>query len=106
MTLQVSIGGELPAMKYYLIIALLVLVCPRADAQSCTASLGDPIVDIDFGSGQGFGAPLAAGITNMTYVQDQCPEDGSYTIVSQTTGCFGTWLYVTSDHTGNPNGRF
>jgi gliding motility-associated-like protein len=90
-----------------LIIALLILCCGRADAQTCTGSLGDPIVDITFGSGTGFGPPLAAGITNMNYIASQCPEDGSYTIVNSTSGCFGgTWLNVPSDHTGNANGYF
>ncbi len=93
-------------MKHYIIIALLISSCLPADAQTCTNSLGDPIVDINFGSGSGFGPALAPGITNMTYVQDQCPQDGFYTITNQTTGCFGTWLNVTSDHTGNPNGYF
>ena len=80
-----------------LIIALLIFCCRSAEAQtpSCTGSLGDPIVDITFGAGTGFGGPLAAGITNMTYIADQCPSDGYYTIVSKTSGCFGnTWLTV------------
>jgi gliding motility-associated-like protein len=90
-----------------LIIALLVLCCERAGAQICAGSLGDPIVDITFGSGTGFGPPLAAGITNMSYIASQCPEDGSYTIVNSTSGCFGgTWLNVPGDHTGNPDGYF
>ena len=43
----------------------------------------------------------------MTYIANACPEDGYYTIVHSTTGCYsGTWLNVTSDHTGNPNGYF
>jgi gliding motility-associated-like protein len=90
-----------------LIIALLILCCGRAGAQVCTGGLGDPIVDITFGSGTGFGSPLAAGITNMTYIANECPEDGSYTIVNSTSGCFGnTWLNVPHDHTGDPNGYF
>src|SRR5580704_1549318 len=90
-----------------LIIALLIFCCGRACAQTCTGSLGDPIVDITFGSGTGFGPPLASGVTNMTYIASQCPEDGYYTIVNSTTGCFsGSWLNVPSDHTGNPNGYF
>jgi gliding motility-associated-like protein len=90
-----------------LVIALLILSCRVAVAQTCTGGLGDPIVDISFGSGTGFGAALAPGITNMTYIQDPCPSDGYYTIVNRTSGCFGnTWLNVASDHTGNPNGYF
>jgi gliding motility-associated-like protein len=92
-----------------LLIALSILVFGRVEAQtpSCTGGLGDPIVDITFGSGIGYGPALAPGITNMTYTQNECPEDGYYTIIHSTAGCFGnTWLDVTSDHTGNPNGYF
>src|ERR1700744_5414655 len=109
MALSVSICWE-PSYMKKLIIALLVLFCRQAAWKappSCTGSLGDPIVDITFGSGQGFGPALGSNITNLTYIQDQCPSDGYYTIVNQTTGCFGgNWLNVTQDHTGNPNGYF
>jgi gliding motility-associated-like protein len=91
----------------YLIIVLLILVSGYGEAQTCTGGLGDPIVDITFGSGAGFGGSLAAGITNMTYIANQCPSDGSYTITGSTANCFGnTWLNVTQDHTGDPNGYF
>ncbi len=91
----------------YLIIALLILLAGYANAQTCTGGLGDPIADITFGAGTGFGGPLAAGITNMSYVANQCPSDGYYTIASSTANCFGnTWLNVTHDHTGDPNGYF
>jgi gliding motility-associated-like protein len=91
----------------YLIIALLILLSGYAEAQTCTGGLGDPIVDITFGSGAGFGGPLAGGITNMTYVANECPSDGSYSIVNSTTNCFtNTWLNVTHDHTGDANGYF
>jgi gliding motility-associated-like protein len=88
----------------YLIIALLILWAGYADGQTCTGGLGDPIADITFGSGTGFGSPLAGSITNMTYIANQCPSDGYYTIVNSTANCF-TWL-TTHDHTGDPNGYF
>ncbi len=92
-----------------ILIPLLIFVFGRVAAQTstCTGGLGDPIVNITFGSGTGFGPQLASGITNMTYIANECPEDGYYTIVHSTTGCYSpTWLNVTSDHTGNPNGYF
>ena len=92
-----------------ILIPLLILAFGRVAAQTptCTGGLGDPIVDITFGSGLGYGPALAPGITNMTYIADECPEDGYYTIIHSTTGCYSpTWLNVTSDHTGNPNGYF
>lgn len=92
-----------------ILIPLLILIAFQVEAQTptCTGGLGDPIVDITFGSGLGYGPQLAGGITNMTYIANECPEDGYYTIVHSTTGCYSpTWLNVTSDHTGNPNGYF
>jgi len=91
------------------IIPLLIFACGQVAGQTptCTGGLGDPIVNITFGSGLGFGSPLGAVITNMTYIADQCPDDGYYTIVHSTTGCFGdSWQTVTTDHTGNANGYF
>ena len=73
--------------------------------QTCTGSLGDPVINQNFGSGTNPGAPLASGITNMTYTTDTCPEDGFYTIASSVSNCYNNaWHNVTSDHTGNPNG--
>jgi len=75
---------------------------------TCNGSLGDPVINQDFGSGSNPGAPLAAGITNLTYTSSNCPDDGQYTIANSLTGSGNchpdTWQNVTSDHTGNPNG--
>ncbi|MBK9569322.1 MAG: gliding motility-associated C-terminal domain-containing protein [Chitinophagaceae bacterium] len=71
-----------------------------SNAQLCIGSLGDPVVNLTFGSGantgQGFTAP------GYTYVASSCPNDGFYTITSSTSGCFGnSWHTVNADHTGN-----
>jgi gliding motility-associated-like protein len=74
--------------------------------QICNGSVGDPIADITFGAGTANpGPPLAPGITNMQYVNNLCPNDGSYTIANQESGCFNNWI-STTDHTGDPNGYF
>jgi gliding motility-associated-like protein len=91
----------------YLLILVFFLSCHTVQAQTCTGGLGDPITNITFGSGLNFGPPLTSGITNMQYLADQCPNDGQYTITSGSTKCWGgTWLNVTSDHTGNSHGKF
>ncbi|MBS1666812.1 MAG: gliding motility-associated C-terminal domain-containing protein [Bacteroidetes bacterium] len=93
-------------MKPILLIVLF-LCCQHAKTQTCTGGLGDPIVNIDFGAGPNFGPPLAAGITNLQYTSNQCPNDGQYTIASSTNNCFGnSWLNINKDHTGKPNGYF
>lgn len=68
-------------------------------AQLCNGSLGDPVVNITFGSGSNTNyAPSNA----YTYTGSQCPDDGYYTITNSTSNCFGnTWHTVDHDHTGH-----
>ena len=75
-----------------------------ASAQLCTGSLGDPVVNITFGAGTSpIGPALANGITNYTYVANNFPQDGYYTIENTTAGGAQGW-WVTTDHTGNAGG--
>ena len=83
-------------------VALLFFSCtylPTTNAQLCQGSLGDPVVNITFGSGPNPGSPLG-GATNYQYVPNDCPNDGYYTVANATSNCFGfTWYNVTEDHT-------
>lgn len=83
-----------------------LFVTAAACAQLCTGSLGDPVVNITFGTGGNPGPPLASGVTNYNYVFNSCPNDGMYTIASSTAGCFGnSWHSLSEDHTpGDVNG--
>lgn len=77
------------------------------NAQLCTGSLGDPLVNISFGSGANPGPALAAAATGYQYVGSDCPADGFYTVRTNTNACFGnTWHTLNADHTGNANGYF
>ena len=90
--------------KILLLVLLSATVC-FAHAQTCSGSLGDPIVNFNFGAGSNPGSPLPA--TNYTYFASDCPIDGSYTIRTNTNSCFAnTWHTVANDHTGNANGYF
>ena len=66
----------------------------------CSGSLGDPVVNITFGSGGG-----STGYTptsGYTYTSSTCPNDGFYTITNSTSNCFGnSWHTVLNDHTGD-----
>ena len=92
-------------VKNFYAILLFTLFASAAYSQ-CNGSLGTPILNETFGSGTSqFGPPLPGGVTTMQYIANACPEDGYYSIVNYTTGCFGEW-YTTTDHTGDPNGYF
>lgn len=86
---------------------MICLCSKQLEAQLCTGSLGDPIVNITFGSGSNPGAPLPASVTNYSYIGADCPSDGSYTIRNNTVNCFSTsWHSLNADHTGNNGGYF
>lgn len=79
----------------------LITFITAVQAQLCQGSLGDPVVNITFGTGTNPGPPLSSKITNYTYVSS-CPGDGYYTIGSSSPGCFNsTWYNLTEDHTPN-----
>ncbi|MEI8058855.1 MAG: gliding motility-associated C-terminal domain-containing protein [Ferruginibacter sp.] len=87
-------------LKYSLVITYIVfLITSVAQAQLCSGSLGDPVVNITFGSGGGnTGYTPTSG---YTYTSSTCPNDGSYTITNTTSSCFGgSWHTVLNDHTG------
>ena len=90
-----------------IIVLLCFLLAARfAAAQTCTGGLGDPIVNITFGAGPGFGKALP-WVSALTYQAADCPNDGYYTITSHSDGCFGpTWWDIPHDHTGDSLGYF
>lgn len=91
----------------YFFFILLSLTCLQGFSQLCQGSLGDPIVNITFGSGNNPGAPLAAAATGYQFVSSDCPNDGFYTVRNATAACFNnSWHSLANDHTGNGNGYF
>lgn len=94
-------------LRVYFVTAILLFAGICTNAQLCQGSLGDPIVNISFGSGANPGSPLAAAATGYGYVANDCPNDGFYTVRSNTSNCFSSsWHNVPADHTGNTNGYF
>ncbi|QEC69901.1 T9SS type B sorting domain-containing protein [Panacibacter ginsenosidivorans] len=89
-----------------LIIFVFIIAVKPTKAQLCQGSLGDPVVNITFGSGPNPG-PSPKFPTNYGFVTNDCPNDGYYTIRNSTTSCFGdSWHSLTKDHTGDANGYF
>ncbi len=94
-------------MTRFILVLLVSIFSLPAVAQLCQGSLGDPLVNITFGTGANPGAPLAAAATGYQYVANDCPGDGFYTVRNNSTNCFGsTWHSLASDHTANGNGYF
>ena len=88
------------SFKRILLLSFSIFISLFSNAQLCSGSLGDPVVNITFGPG----ANPGTGFTppGYSYTASSCPNDGSYTITGSTSGCFNsTWHTVNSDHTGN-----
>lgn len=86
-----------------ILVVCLILTAQLLYGQLCSGSLGNPVVNITFGSAgapdNSFTPPAA-----YSYTTSNCPNDGFYTITPSTQGCFsGSWHTVISDHTGNGN---
>jgi hypothetical protein len=59
-------------------------------------------VNVNFGSGSNPGSQLKAATTTYNFTSSTCPNDGSYTVVNSTAGCFNnSWYNVPEDHTPN-----
>ena len=89
-----------------LFLLVAVAFCSRAGAQLCNGSLGDPVVNITFGTGPNPGPPRAAATTNYQYETNACPVNGYYAMLSEGVECNYGWHVLQRDHTGNGNGYF
>lgn len=88
-------------------IVIFFLACQlKSVSQVCAGSLGDPVVNVTFGTGSNPGAPLLAATTTYNFTFGTCPNDGNYTVVNSTANCFNnTWQTLAEDHTsGDVNG--
>lgn len=93
-------------MNRWLLLVLVFACAQPLNAQICNGSLGDPIINITFGTGTNPGAPLSAAATGYQYVSTDCPADGFYAMRNSTAGCFSSSWHSITDHTGNANGYF
>ncbi|MEJ7913162.1 MAG: T9SS type B sorting domain-containing protein [Chitinophagaceae bacterium] len=87
-------------------VVFLLSFCSPVNAQLCTGSLGDPVLNQTFGKGPIPAQPLSAAATSYRYNSADCPTDGSYTLLSETRNCFNSWHTVVTDHTGDGQGYF
>lgn len=95
---------SLAALSFrFLLFNIVFTFSFSVNAQLCTGSLGDPVVNITFGGSTGTGGNPA--VPGYMYTSSSCPNDGFYTVTNSTSSCFGnTWHSVSSDHTGGGSG--
>lgn len=90
----------------YLLVLQAMFVC-NLNAQLCTGSLGDAVMNITFGGGSNPGPQIAAGQTGYTYSGRSCPNEGEYSLLNLTFSCFNnTWQTLTGDHTPDDVGGY
>jgi hypothetical protein len=65
-------------------------------AQLCNNNLGDPIVNVTFGTSGT--SPLPPNTTTYSFAYG-CPSKGEYTINDFLFGCGGSWVQIIGDHT-------
>ncbi|KLT64659.1 T9SS type B sorting domain-containing protein [Pedobacter sp. BMA] len=88
------------------LIYILTIVFILFNNHVFSQSLGDPIVNIDFGAGTAtYAGALVAGTTSYTYVAQAFPNDGSYTVMKSTASSGNVW-WSTLDHTGSVTGTY
>ncbi len=89
-------------------ILFFFTVSLHLSGQQCTGTLGNAVVNIDFGSGDNPGPSISQVPSAYHYSSQDCPAEGFYTLRSSTNFCFNSaWHIVPSDHTHkNPNGYF
>ncbi|MCZ4223573.1 gliding motility-associated C-terminal domain-containing protein [Pedobacter rhodius] len=91
-------------IKALQLLLLLLTSITLSAQQVCTGALGDPVINIDFGSGNtNFSTPLSANTTNYRFIAGT-PGDGDYTIAKNTNGMRPGWHQVTNHTSGELNG--
>jgi gliding motility-associated-like protein len=84
-------------LLFLLLGSVLLFVSTSTVAQLCTGSLGDPVVNINFGTGSSSYSFTAPGYRLTT---NSCPNDGEYSITTYQSSCGRQWHSVSADHTG------
>lgn len=96
---------------FYFVLSFIIIPVFAAMAQTCTGSLGAPVINETFGHSNQFdgGPELLGSITDLQYVYGPgcVGEDGSYAILQRMgSSCKGgTWQAVQQDHTGFATGE-
>ncbi|MFM7645097.1 MAG: gliding motility-associated C-terminal domain-containing protein [Sphingomonadales bacterium] len=83
--------------RFMLLLFYLAFQAKIPQAQLCSGSLGDPVVNIDFGNGS---TPPNFSAPGYQLTTSACPNDGFYSITTSQSNCGRQWHTISSDHTG------
>jgi gliding motility-associated-like protein len=91
-------------MKTFLLLVFVVFNGITSNAQLCNGSLGDPVINITFGTKS---QPVRPHGTTLQYVEG-CPGKEQYTLKNLVFGCGDnhSWLTVAGDHTLDVGGNY
>lgn len=91
-------------IRIFLSLLLILTLNNLLGQQVCTGALGDPVINIDFGSGNSnFSSPLGGNNTNYNFISGT-PGDGAYTITKNTNGMRPGWHQISNHTVGDTNG--
>ena len=91
-----------------LLLLFLTTITLTTDAQQSCCYFKPPVIEIDFGDNSNpRDMQLLPVRKYYSPVRGACPEDGQFSFVSYSSGCFfGNWITVHKDHTpGSVNGH-
>ncbi len=93
------------ARLFFCLLPVLTWIVNSSIAQTCVGSLGDPVVNNDFGRGAANYGPALINSTTYNFVGTGTPSDGSYTITKTTAGMHvGNWHQIRNHTPNDPDG--
>ena len=91
-------------IKSLFLLTILTMVVGIIIAQQYDCTFKAPIFKIDFGNALSTSALHLTEPENYDEDGGTCPQDGYYSIIPQTSGCFmGNWITLSEDHTPGDN---
>jgi len=82
---------------------ILLFTLGKLSAQQCLGTLGDPVININFGSGNNKFSSSLGNSTNYKFVIGT-PEDGDYTVSKNTNGMRSGWHQINNHTPNDPDG--
>lgn len=82
-----------------------IFLINKVVSQQYDCTFKPPILKIDFGNASSHNSFNVGELKNYEYDGGECPQDGYYSIRTNTSGCFfGNWITLNEDHTPDDEG--